>query len=119
MKVIYWIATAIVSLLMVFSAYNYFFNHDMVIRFFEAVGYPTYIIYPLAVAKLLAVAVILIDKWKALKEWAYAGLCFDFILAAAAHWANGDNGVGLPVLALFFLFSSYFLGKKFRYATNE
>jgi len=114
MKVIYWIATAIVSLLMIFSAYNYFFNHAMVIKFFEAAQYPTYIIYPLAVAKLSAIGVILWDRWKTLKEWAYAGLCFDFILATAAHIAHGDNGVGLPILALFFLFTSYVLGKKLR-----
>ena len=119
MKVIYWIATIIVSLLMLFSAYNYFFNHAMVVKFFEAANYPTYIIYPLAVAKISAVIVILADKWKTLKEWAYAGLCYDFILAIGAHIDNGDNGSGLAGLALFFLFSSYFLGKKYRYAPNE
>ncbi len=119
MKVIYWISTVIISVLMLFSAYNYFFNHAMVAKFFEAANYPIYIICPLALAKLSAIFVILLDKWKTLKEWAYAGLCFDFILATAAHWVNGDNGIGLPILALFFLFSSYFLGKKYRYAPSH
>ena len=91
----------------------------MVAQFFEAVNYPIYIICPLALAKIAAVVVILLDRWKTLKEWAYAGLCYDFILALGAHIDNGDNGAGLPALALFFLFTSYFLGKKYRYTINE
>ncbi len=74
-------------------------KYDMVKGFFEALGYPTYIIYPLAVAKVLGVVAVLYKRVRVLTEWAYAGFFFDAVLATAAHFAMGD-GIGLSVLAL-------------------
>jgi len=113
-KIIYWIATAALTLLMLFSASMYFFNHDMIVQVFTSFGYPTYIIYPLAVVKLLGLIVILSNKGGALKEWAYAGFFFDFILAFFAHYMIGDGEQALSVVGLVVLLTSYFLGKKVR-----
>ena len=44
-KIIYYSATGLLTLLMLFSASMYFFNHDEVAKLFEGFGYPTYIIY--------------------------------------------------------------------------
>ncbi len=52
-KIIYWIATSLLTLLVLFSAGMYFFNHEEIIKAFEGLGYPTYIIYPLATLKLM------------------------------------------------------------------
>ena len=98
-KIIYWIATAIMCLIFLFSASMYFMKYEMVSGFFEALGYPTYIIYPLAVAKVLGVIAVLYKKVRVLTEWAYAGFFFDAVLATAAHYAMG-HGIGLSVLAL-------------------
>ena len=51
-KIIYWIATALLCLLMLASAGMYIFNHAEVAKIFISLGYPTYIIYPLAIAKI-------------------------------------------------------------------
>jgi len=50
-KDIYWASTGLFTILMLFSAGMYIFNHGEIIKAFEVLGYPTYIIYPLATAK--------------------------------------------------------------------
>jgi len=90
-KIIYWATTGLVCLLMLFSATMYFLNNEMVAETFQRLGYPTYVIYPLAIAKILAVVAILTKKSAVLKEWAYAGLFFDFVLAFSAHLAVSDG----------------------------
>ncbi len=97
-KLIYWISTGLLCALMLFSATMYFTKYDMVVGFFQHLGYPTYLIYPLAVAKILAVIAILSRKSTLLKEWAYAGIFFDVILAFAAHTIV-DGGGGTMALA--------------------
>ena len=112
-RFIYWLATGLFTLLMLFSAFMYFTNHAAISEAFINMGYPVYIIYPLAVAKILGLLVIWYPKWKALKEWAYAGFFFDFVLAYFAHETIGESGV-TALVAIVLLLISYFLGKKVR-----
>ena len=111
-KKIYWASTGILSLLMLFSATMYFFNHEMVVETFSRLGYPTYIIYPLAIAKLLAITAILTKKSVLLKEWAYAGLFFDFVLALSAHFIAKDGEFAPAILAIAALLVSYIYDQK-------
>jgi len=111
-KVIYWIATGLLSAMMLMSAGMYLFNTDEVKGFFVALNYPTYLVYPLAVAKILAVTAILTRKSATLKEWAYAGLFFDFVLAGVAHFNANDGGAINPAIAVILLLVSYILQKR-------
>ncbi|MEO1261045.1 MAG: DoxX family protein [Bacteroidota bacterium] len=111
-KWIYRISTGLISLLMLMSAGMYFFNHAEVSQTFTNLGYPTYIIYPLAVAKVLGLIAIWTDRSKSLKEWAYAGFFFDFVLAFSAHLAIGDGQFAPALVAIVLLFVSYFSWKK-------
>ena len=114
MKIIYWIAIGLLTALMLFSAGMYIFNHKEILQIFTSFNYPVYIIYPLAVLKLSGITVILLNKWKLLKEWAYAGFFFNFILAFFAHQQAGDGAWGGALVALVLLLTSYFLEKKVR-----
>ncbi|MCL3780003.1 DoxX family protein [Prolixibacteraceae bacterium JC049] len=106
-KIVFWTSTGLLSLMMLMSASMYFFKNEMVASTFEALGYPVYIIYPLAIAKILGVVAIITNKSKILKHWAYAGFFFDFVLALFAHIAVND-GEFMPVLvAIVLLFISY------------
>lgn len=107
-KIIYFGATGLLTLMMLFSAGMYFFNHEQVAEIFGRLGYPLYIIYPLAVAKILGLIAIWTDYSKALKEWAYAGFFFDFVLALSAHLAVADGEWAVAAVALVLLFLSYF-----------
>ena len=110
-KIIYWITTVMLCGIMLFSAIMYFTKYEMVKGFFEHLGHPTYIIYPLAVLKILGVIAILSRKVDWLKEWAYAGFFFDMALATAAHHFAGD-GLGLSVIGIVLLIISYSLEKR-------
>ena len=55
-KIGFWISTGLLSAMMLMSASMYVFNHEEIAGLFTKFGYPTYIIYPLAVAKLTGVS---------------------------------------------------------------
>ncbi len=111
-KIIYYIATGLLSLLMIFSASMYFFNYEEVAGLFTGFGYPTYIIYPYAVAKLLGLVAIWFVSNKVIKEWAYAGFFFAFVLAFFAHIMIGDGEQTGALVALVLLAVSYIFSKK-------
>ena len=111
-KLIYWISTGLVCAIMAFSAFNYFFNHEMIVGFFERYNYPTYLIYPLATIKILGIIAIVSNKSKILKEWAYAGFFFDMILALAAHLIAADGGYMFALVGLISLIISRILWVK-------
>lgn len=85
----------------------------MVKGYFGMLNYPSYIVIPLAIIKVIGVIMILWRKSNWLTEWAYAGFFFDLVLATAAHQVAGHD-LGLSVLGFPVLFVSYFFGKKVR-----
>ena len=111
-KLIYYVSTGLISALMLFSASMYFIKHEMVAETFTNLGFPTFIIYPLAIAKLLGLIAIWTRRSETLKEWAYAGFFFDFMLAGAAHYFAGDGQYGTPLVAIALLLVSYNAQKK-------
>lgn len=113
-KIIYWIATLITCGVFIYSAQMYFRNTAMVEGYFESLQYPSYIVIPLAIAKVLAVVMVLWRGVPWLTEWAYAGLFFDAVLAFAAHTHAADGGYLFSLIVLIFLPISYFLGKRIR-----
>ena len=113
-KVLYWVSTGILTLIMLFSVYNYFFNHQMIVDFFVNMGYPTYLIYPLAVAKILGLLAVWGNFSRSLKEWAYAGFFFNTVLAFFAHYMVSDGQHMGAVIAFIAVLLSYFSGKTVR-----
>ena len=106
-KIIYWTATGLLSALLLMSSGMYIFQNDMIQQLFISFGYPTYLIYPLAIAKISAVIVLLTQKSSKIKEWAYAGLFFDFLLAFFAHIMVKDGEQIGAVIAMVLLVTSY------------
>ena len=88
--------------------------NEQSIQVFTSLGYPSYIIPFLSIAKLLGLFIIFLPKFPRLKEWAYAGIAFDIIGAMYSIMAIGSpfTHILFPLLALLFLFSSYFLYHK-------
>lgn len=113
-QIFYWLTTAILCGIMLFSAFMYFTKTEMVKSFFESFNYPTYIVIPLAVLKVLGAIMVIWRSNKWLTEWAYAGFFFDLVLATAAHHYASHGIFGLSLLGLIAIFPSYFLGKYIR-----
>ena len=113
-KITYLVSTILFSLMMLMSAGMYLFNNDMISGMFETFGYPTYIIYPLAFAKIAGLIVLWLPSAKRLKEWAYAGFFFDFVLAFFAHYMINDGEHMGAVIASVLLLVSYFTHHKLK-----
>ena len=111
-KILYWISTGLMCLLLCFSAFMYFTNTEQLQSGFESFGYPAYIVIPLGIAKILAVIAIISNLSVTLKEWAYFGLLMDFILAAVAHLVAGDREAGGAFMATALWLGSYIFWKQ-------
>lgn len=111
-KILYWSSTGLLSAFIIITAALYYFNYEVVKEAFISLSYPVYLIYPLAIVKIIAAVVLLLPKKIVLKEWAYAGLLFDFILAFFAHIMISDGNQMTPVIAFILLSVSYVFYKK-------
>ncbi len=111
-KIIYWGATGLLSAMLLMSAGMYIFQNEMIQQLFMEFGYPTYLIYPLVVLKISAVIALLTQKETRIKELAYAGLFFEFILAFFAHIMVGDGEQMAALLAIILLVVSYVYNNK-------
>jgi len=112
-KIIYWMATGIMTFIFLFSAYNYFFNYEMIAGFYDKLGFPRWIIYPSGTLKILALVAIYSNLSSVLKEWAYAGLFFVAVLAFTAHYMAGGGGEFAGVAIVAVLVSRFFNGRLF------
>jgi hypothetical protein len=84
-KIVYWVSTALITAVMLFSVYMMFSPA------YPHLGFPRYFRIELLIAKLLGLAVLLAPRAPlALKEWAYAGFAIVLVSASAAHLGSGD-----------------------------
>ncbi|MGL1937124.1 MAG: DoxX family protein [Fibrobacterales bacterium] len=111
-RIIYWVVTGLFSAMILMSVVMYITQNTMVSETFVRLGYPVYIVYPLALLKALGILAILTKKSPLLKEWAYAGFFFDFILAAAAHSITDGAEYEGAFMALVLLLASYVYDRK-------
>ena len=97
---------------MLMSASMYIFNYEEVSKTFEGLGYPAFVIYPLAVAKILGLVAIWTRRSRTLLEWAYAGFFFDALLAAQAHIVAEDGEFIGAIVATVLVLVSYWSQSK-------
>jgi hypothetical protein len=106
--VAYWTTTVIVSVMLLF-ALSYLTGNEQVVSGFAKAGYPQHLRIVLGVAKPLAAIVLLMPGFVLLKEWAYLGAAFAWIMATIAHYAAGDGpqAWSFPLALLALLIVSY------------
>ena len=112
-KIIYWISTVLLILLMLSSVIGTFAKTAEGEAFAKQVQFPEYMFKMLAIAKALGMIGILIPGYPRVKEWAYAGFTFDLlgaIVLFAASPANFPATQWAPMLVggLVLLVISYF-----------
>ena len=106
-KIAYW-ASTIVAALMLGFALSYLTGSPQVVAGFDHLGYPQHLRIVLGVAKPAAAVVLLLPGLRLLKEWAYAGVAFAWLMAFLAHWHAGDGIRSImPLVLLIFLSVSY------------
>ena len=90
-RLLFWVFTGLLAAVMVGSAARALLDYPWARASFEHLGYPTYIIVPLEIAKLLGVAAVLSNASSFLKNLAYAGFFYHLLLALSAHVAADDG----------------------------
>lgn len=108
-KLYYRIVLGLFSALILLTVYHFIFNYEETSASFTGLGISTLIIYPLAIAKVLGLIAIWSRMSKLLKEWAYAGFFFDFILALMLDISSGDGQWFMAVIALILMIAAYAL----------
>jgi hypothetical protein len=93
-KIAYWSTTAIAaaSLLM---AVTYLSGSEQVVSGFAKAGYPQHLRIVLGIAKPVAAIVLLLPGFALLKEWAYAGVTFAWVMAFISGYLSGEKGITL------------------------
>ena len=111
-KIIYWVATALLSVGMLGSGLAQVFQVKDMVALAAPLGYPAYFLSIIGAWKVLGVIAILLPGFKLLKEWAYAGLFFVMTGALISHIACGVHDIRdvlAPVMqTIFIIFSWYF-----------
>src|SRR3954462_2225130 len=107
-KIVYWGSTALISLALL-GALSYLTGSEQVVSGFAHSGYPQPLRIVLGFAKPAAAIVLLAPGFPLLKEWAYAGATFAWIMATIAAYSIGDGvqAWGLPLVLLALLVVSY------------
>ena len=107
-KIIYWVSTGIVSLMLLMSL-TYLTGSAEVVAGFAKAGYPQHLRIVLGIAKPAAAIVLLLPGLALLKEWAYAGVTFALVMAFISAYLSGEGPQVwiMPPVLLARLFISY------------
>ncbi|MEO8573568.1 MAG: DoxX family protein [Pyrinomonadaceae bacterium] len=111
MRIAYWTVTALMAGFMLMTSLPDVLMVEGAMEMFRHLGYPSYFVPFVGVAKILGVITVLVPGFRRLKEWAYAGLVFDLIGAFYSHLSLGDQVKFwiLPLIGLVLVGGSYFL----------
>jgi DoxX-like family len=104
----YWISTAIVGVMLLF-ALSYLTGNEQVVSGFAKAGYPQHLRIVLGIVKPAAAIVLLVPGLPLLKEWAYAGATFAWVMAFISAY-SGNEGAQIwvmPIVLLVLLGVSY------------
>jgi len=115
----YWVFTLWIALESLWAGVTDILHLPPLFSVLLHLGYPASFGILLGVWKLLGAIVLLAPRYPLLKEWAYAGLFFDFSAAVFAHLSVGDGVIWLigPVTSIGALVASWALRPQTRRLT--
>jgi hypothetical protein len=107
-KIVYWGSTSLVALSLL-MALTYLSGSEQVVSGFAKAGYPQHLRIVLGIVKPIAAIVLLIPGFALLKEWAYAGVTFAWVMAFISAYLSGEGAATLilPPALLVLLAISY------------
>lgn len=106
---IYWISTALLSLLYLVSAFIYVMKGTWVRQVLAELGYPAYLVSVMIVVKILAPVAILWRPNVRLSDLAYAGIFYHLLLSGLAHLGVRKPAGALPAAIGLALLAASFL----------
>ena len=100
-NIAYWIATALLGTEGIVGGLMAVVRWPAYVAVIAHLGYPAYLMTIVGVWYLLAGLALLAPRLPRLKEWAYAGLFFNYTGAIASHLAAGDRAGALVAPSVF------------------
>ncbi|MBO2009774.1 DoxX family protein [Hymenobacter negativus] len=112
---LYWTLTILFCLIMIADGVAGLLMEKNGQEGMRQLGYPMYVMTITGAAKILGALALLQNKYRTLKEWAFAGFVIDFAGAAASVLFAGLGMFGtIPALVmLLIVFGIYFLWKQY------
>ena len=114
-KIIYWVLTTIFVLFMVMDGGAGIAREKTGQEVMKHLGYPVYIMVITGAFKILGAIAIAQNRFKTIKEWAFAGFFINFVGAFTSRVFVGD-GFGLlviPLIMLAVMFVVYYFWKQY------
>ncbi|MEB0249370.1 MULTISPECIES: DoxX family protein [unclassified Mucilaginibacter] len=119
-RIIYWSLTTLFVLAMLPDGAAGMLREKTGQEVMRHLGYPIYIMAITGAFKIAGAIAIAQNKYKAVKEWAFAGFFINFIGAFASRAFVGD-GIGLlvpPLIMLAVMFTLYYFWKRYEAINN-
>lgn len=121
-KVGYYVSTVLLTLPYLGGAFQYLTKNERIMHAYSnemingdnAIGFPEWLVLPMGVLKVFGVIAIWAPVPRWIKEWAYAAVFFNLLLAIGAHVFNpinpedGDAFIAVGLL-VFLVLSRYFI----------
>jgi DoxX-like family len=113
--IIYWSFIVIFSLFMLMDGVAGVLRVEAGKEALAHLGYPEYMLTIVGTAKILGAIAIIQNKFKSLKEWAFAGFTINALGAFGSRFFVGDTGFLLffPVFLVGYTLAAYYIWKKF------
>lgn len=110
--ILYYVFTGLLSLVLLLSALLFFSDLEWMEARFPKLGFPTYLVLPLAFAKIGGATCIWFHFFPTLKYLAYAGVFFDFSMAAVSYTVARDGENWIAFIAIAILVTSYVFDRR-------
>ena len=109
-RIVYWILTILFAVMMLMDGIGGITRQQAGVEVMQHLGYPIYALSIFGIAKLLGAIAIVQNKFKIIKEWAYAGFTFNFIGAMMSRAYAGDqvSWILFPLIPIAILFATYY-----------
>lgn len=89
--IFYWLATLLIATEMALGGVWDLARIQLVRSIMLHLGYPLWMLFILGFWKISGAVAILVPRFTRLKEWAYAGIFFNYTGAVASHLLAGDS----------------------------
>ncbi len=117
LNILYWTLTILFSLLLLMDGIGGITKQQAGQDVLRHLGYPIYLMVITGAAKIAAAFALIQTKYKTLKEWAFAGITFNFLGAFFSRVYMGDSlwETAFPLIFLAIMVITYILWKKYEY----
>jgi DoxX-like family len=113
--IFYWSFISIFCLFMLMDGISGVMRVDAGKEALAHLGYPEYMLTIVGTAKILGAISIIQNKFKSLKEWAFAGFTINALGAFGSRFFVGDTGFLLlfPIFLVCYTLVTYYIWKKY------